>query len=142
MTLKRQYDKKGYVILDKPLGEITDQEIIRQAKQQCIDKGMNPELVPTHTHRLNDEALAVRRAKYSEYIEVIQAFVNKFLSSGSGNPVLITITDNEGFILDFARDPTIIETAGIWVSSRAAAIARKMAQARSICALTTNGRLR
>ncbi|AWP29891.1 PAS domain-containing sensor histidine kinase [Paenibacillus glucanolyticus] len=111
MTLKWQYDKKGYVILDKPFGEITDQEIIRQAKQQCIDKGMNPELVPTHTHRLNDEALAVRRAKYSEYIEVIQAFVNKFLSSGSGNPVLITITDNEGFILDFAGDPTIIETA-------------------------------
>ena len=94
-----QYDKKGYVVLDNRCVEITDQEIIRQTKRQCIDKGMNPELVPTHTNRLNDEVLAARRAKYKEYIEVIQVFVNKFLSSGSGNPVVITITDNEDSFL-------------------------------------------
>ncbi|MCV4233978.1 ATP-binding protein [Virgibacillus sp. LDC1] len=99
------------MILDNRCGEITDQEIIQRTKQQCIDKGMNPELLPTHTNRLNDEVLAARRAKYKEYIEVIQVFVNKFLSSGSGNPVVITITDNEGFILDMEGDPTIIETA-------------------------------
>ncbi|SEL48586.1 Signal transduction histidine kinase [Paenibacillus sp. cl141a] len=99
------------MILNNRFGVITDQEIIQQAKQQCIDKGMNPELLPTHTYRLNAEALAARRAKYNEYIEVIQVFVNKFLSSGSGNPVVITMTDNEGFILDMEGDPTIIETA-------------------------------
>ncbi|MGG3283433.1 ATP-binding protein [Paenibacillus solani] len=99
------------MILDNRFGAITDQEIIRQAKQHCIDKGMTPELIPTHTHQLDHETLAARREKYKEYIEVIQVFVNKFLTSGSGNPVVITITDHEGYILDQAGDPTIIETA-------------------------------
>ena len=54
------------MILDNRFGAITDQEIIRQAKQHCIDKGMNPELIPTHTHQLDHEVLAARREKYKE----------------------------------------------------------------------------
>lgn len=130
------------MILNNRFGVITDQEIIQQAKQQCIDKGMNPELLPTHTYRLNAEALAARRAKYNEYIEVIQVFVNKFLSSGSGNPVVITMTDNEGFILDMEGDPTIIETARYLGIMEGSGYSQKTAPARLICAFGTNGRLR
>lgn len=97
--------------MNNRFGDITDQDIIRQAKQHCINMGMKPESFPSQTHRLKHEELAARRDKYKEYIEVIQVFVNKFLSSGSGNPVVITITDQEGFILDQAGDSSIIETA-------------------------------
>ncbi|WP_223260701.1 hypothetical protein [Paenibacillus ihbetae] len=48
--------------------------------------------------------------KYKDYIEVTQTFVRKFLSSGSGNPVIITLTDEDGYVLDLAGDPAIIET--------------------------------
>lgn len=96
--------------MENQYGEITDREIIQDAKQQCKDKGMNPAFLPSHPDRLDPETLAARREKYKEYIEVTQMFVRKFLSSGSGNPVTITLTDDDGYVLDLAGDPAIIET--------------------------------
>lgn len=92
-------------------GELTDEEIIRNSKQQCENLGIRPEILPTLNERFTTNELAEQFIKYREIIEVIHFFANKFLSSMSGNPILIAVTDDRGFIIDFVGDPSFIETA-------------------------------
>ncbi|MBT2289908.1 PAS domain S-box protein [Paenibacillus albidus] len=87
----------------------TDEMIIRDSKEKCIRQGINPELPPVFVKRYTKGELKAQLNKYSEVIEVIDFFVNKFLSSVTGNPILIAISNDEGYLLAFKGDPTIID---------------------------------
>lgn len=98
--------------MDKTTGVLTDETIIKASNQYCIDQGIDPEQSPVFEKCYNAEKLASQLSVYSEVIEVIDFFVNKFLSSVEGNPILVTITDDAGYMLAFKGDPTIIDVVG------------------------------
>lgn len=98
--------------MDKTTGVLTDETIIKASNQYCIDQGIDPEQPPAFEKCYDAEKLASQLSVYSEVIEVIDFFVNKFLSSVEGNPILVTITDDDGYMLAFKGDPTIIDVVG------------------------------
>ncbi|OAB42316.1 PAS domain-containing sensor histidine kinase [Paenibacillus glacialis] len=91
--------------------DIMKVEIIKESKQQCIEQGIQSDIQPVFNKCFSDEELKIELCKYSEVLEVFNYFVDKFLSSTSGNPYLIAISNHEGYILSFRGDSTIIELA-------------------------------
>ncbi|MDQ0196556.1 ATP-binding protein [Paenibacillus wynnii] len=89
---------------------LTDEVDIEAYRQNCFHAGIDPEQPPFFAERFSAEELEAQLIKYKEVIEVIDSFVNKFLSSVSGSPILIAISDAEGYLLAFKGDPTIIDT--------------------------------
>ncbi len=96
--------------MEGPLYQVDTAEAIAVSKQYCRQAGMRPGDFPTFIRRYDHSELAEKRLKYKEYIEVIHLFITQFLSSISGSPITIAITDDSGYVLEFAGDPTIIET--------------------------------
>ncbi|MFE4712851.1 MULTISPECIES: ATP-binding protein [unclassified Paenibacillus] len=89
---------------------MTDNQIIQDSKQQCKLRGIDPEQPPVFANRLSAEQLKKQLSKYREVIEVIDFFVHKFLSSITGTPILVAISDDKGYLLAFQGDPSIIDT--------------------------------
>lgn len=93
-----------------PLSKMDTADAIAVSKQYCRQMGIKPDELPTFTRRYSHAELAAKLVIYREYIEVIHFFISKFLSSISGSPIIIAVTDDRGYMLEFAGDPTIIET--------------------------------
>lgn len=89
---------------------MADDVIIKASKQLSFHKGIDPEQPPFFAERFSEGELAAQLSAYGEVIEVIDFFVNKFLSSVAGNPILILISDHKGHVLTLNGDPTIIDT--------------------------------
>ncbi|MBD2871338.1 ATP-binding protein [Paenibacillus arenilitoris] len=87
-----------------------DKQIILESKQHCRRIGLDPEALPVHSHRYTAKELYEQRNKYKDILDVSHDFADKFLSSVSGNPFLVMISDNKGYILDFKGDDSIIDT--------------------------------
>lgn len=98
--------------LEKTTGILTDETIIKASNQHCINQGIDPEQPPIFPKCYAADELGSQLHAYSEVIEVIDFFVNKFLSSVKGNPILVTISDDAGYLLAFKGDPTIIDLVG------------------------------
>ncbi|MWV46018.1 PAS domain S-box protein [Paenibacillus sp. HJL G12] len=92
------------------LHRVDTAEAIALSKQYCRQTGIHADELPTFIRRNSHAELAVKLIKYREYIEVIHFFISKFLSSISGSPITIAVTDDQGYVLEFAGDPTIIKT--------------------------------
>jgi signal transduction histidine kinase len=75
-----------------------------------VQLGLDPKELPIFMERYTSAELDAQRSQYKEIIEVIGFFVDKFLSSVSGDPFFIAISDHEGHILEFKGDPSIIAT--------------------------------
>jgi len=86
-------------------------EMIRKSNQRCIEQGFRPDIPPVFKQCFTDEELETEKYNYSEVLEVLNYFVDKFLSSTSGYPYLIAISNHEGYIISFSGDSTIIESA-------------------------------
>ena len=89
---------------------LTDEIIIEAYRQNYFQSGIDPEQPPSFTQRLTAEELEAKLIKHKEVIEVIDVFVQKFLSSIKGSPILVAVTDAKGSLLAFKGDPTIIDT--------------------------------
>lgn len=87
---------------------LTHEEMIQASHLECRELGLDPYATNTLSCYLSDEELQHYRAKYKETIEVIHAFVHKFLSSMPSNEVMINMTDHQGRVLDLTGDPEII----------------------------------
>ncbi|WP_438348041.1 ATP-binding protein [Paenibacillus sp. FA6] len=88
--------------------KIKDETMIWESKQQCIQSGIDPNLPPVFHTRFSEVELKAQLHKYSELLDIISIFVNKLLSTMQGDPILILVTDNEGYILTFKGDPASI----------------------------------
>lgn len=89
---------------------MTDKTMITRSHQQCRLRGLDPDAFPIYTESYSARELEVQLIKYKEVIEVIHFFMDKFLSSVQGDPMFIAILDNEGYVLDFRGDPSIINS--------------------------------
>jgi len=86
-----------------------DKSILSELKRNLRERGVNPDLLPGYKDRYTPEQLEARLETYREDLEVIRYFVDKFLSSVSGSPILIGVSDNEGYLLAFQGDAAIMD---------------------------------
>lgn len=89
---------------------------ITSSKKKCKEAGMDPSQLPSPKRFMSREELFERRKSYSEILNVVSLFSNKLLNSLRGTPLLVVISDAEGYLLDIVGDQTIksaIETFGI-----------------------------
>ncbi|WP_404332475.1 ATP-binding protein [Mesobacillus maritimus] len=93
---------------------------ITQSKKFCKENGMDPNNIPSPKTFMSEQELSRKRTEYSEILSVISYFSNKVLDSLVGTPVLIVVSDSEGYLMDIVGDETIkstVEELGIKIGS-------------------------
>jgi len=86
-----------------------DDSIVIQAKERCKEYGLDPTIIPTFSQCLSSVAYAKKIKTYAEILDIVKFFVNKFLSSVEGTPMLVVVTDDKGHILRFEGDSSILD---------------------------------
>ncbi len=86
-----------------------DDSIVIQAKERCKKYGLDPTAVPIFSQCLSSDAFAEKIKTYSEILDIVKFFINKFLASVEGTPMLVVVTDDLGHILRFEGDSTILD---------------------------------
>jgi len=87
-----------------------DNSIVIQAKERCKQYGLDPSSLPTFSQCLSSDAYAKKIKTYSDILDIVKFFMNQFLSSFEGVPFLVVVTDDEGHILRFEGDSTVLDT--------------------------------
>lgn len=93
---------------------------IIESKRKCREMGMDSNVVANPKTFLTGNKLLEKRNSYSEILSVVSFFSNKLLDSLKGTPILIVISDDNGYLLDIVGDETIkstIEQLGIKIGS-------------------------
>jgi diguanylate cyclase (GGDEF)-like protein len=82
-------------------------DYIVESKRKCIEAGMDPNEIRKPKRSMSEKQLLAKRNTYSEILSVVDFFSNKILDSLSGTPVLIVISDENGYLLHMVGDETI-----------------------------------
>ncbi|QTD40913.1 EAL domain-containing protein [Sporosarcina sp. Te-1] len=93
-----------------------DAYYIIESNQYCEKAGMDPNVVSRPKHFLTEQQLASKRHDYNEILSVVRFFSNKLLDSLKGTPILVVVSDANGYLLEIEGDETIkgmIEQFGI-----------------------------
>ncbi|MEH7236865.1 EAL domain-containing protein [Bacillus sp. JJ1562] len=85
----------------------TEPDYITKSKELCRLCGMDPNEVPGPKRFMTSEELTLKREAYGEILSVVSFFSHKLLESLKGTPILIVISDAEGYLLDMVGDQTI-----------------------------------
>jgi two-component system, sporulation sensor kinase E len=83
---------------------------ITESKRICKESGMDPNEFVSPKRFMTNKILHSKRKEYSEILSVVSFFSNKLLDSLNGTPILISITDSDGYLLDMVGDETIKTT--------------------------------
>ena len=94
------------------LQENAEQEpiYIIESKKRCIELGMNPNEPKPPKNIMSELKLAKKKKDYKEILEVVKFFSEKIIKSLEGTPILIVISDENGYLLDTLGDETIKST--------------------------------
>ncbi|WP_242986081.1 hypothetical protein [Clostridium diolis] len=89
-----------------------DQEAsyIIESKKKCLGLGLDSNNPKMPKNIMSELELGQKRDAYDEILEVVKFFSNKMIKLLEGTPVLITITDEDGYLLDVLGDKSIRET--------------------------------
>ncbi|MGG0668908.1 EAL domain-containing protein [Sporosarcina koreensis] len=87
-----------------------DNFYITESNRFCEEAGMDPNVVSRPKHFLTDKELTAKRNSYSEILSVVRFFSNKLLASLKGTPILVVVSDSNGYLLEIEGDETIKET--------------------------------
>ncbi|MBT2699894.1 PAS domain-containing protein [Bacillus sp. ISL-40] len=93
---------------------------ITQSKKMCKESGMDPNEIASPKRFMTNQELDVKRKAYSEILSVVSYFSNKLLDALKGTPILISVSDSKGYLLDMVGDETIkstVEEFGIKLGS-------------------------
>ncbi len=83
---------------------------ILESKKRCKELGLDPDKPRIPQNVMSELDLCRRKDVYEEVLDVVRFFSNKMIKSLEGTPVLITITDENGYLLEVLGDDTIRET--------------------------------
>jgi transcriptional regulator of acetoin/glycerol metabolism len=83
---------------------------IVESKQKCINAGMDPNEFTFSKVVLSDQELANKKLAYEEILEVVGFFGNKILKSLEGTPMVVTISDEKGTILEMIGNEVMISS--------------------------------
>ncbi|SEP80584.1 PAS domain S-box-containing protein/diguanylate cyclase (GGDEF) domain-containing protein [Virgibacillus subterraneus] len=87
-----------------------EDNFITRSKQLCEESGMDPNVMSRPKVFLTENELAEKRKSYSEILSVVSFFSNKLLNSLEGTPILVVISDANGYLLDIDGDESIKAT--------------------------------
>lgn len=93
---------------------------IVESNRFCEEAGMDPHVVAKPKQFLSEQELAEKRSSYSEILSVVSYFSNKLLDSLRGTPILVVVSDSNGYLLDIEGDENIkgmIQQFGIHLGS-------------------------
>ncbi|MEH7331628.1 ATP-binding protein [Neobacillus drentensis] len=91
------------------MGE-TEPYYITQSKRFCKELGMDPNDLVSPQRFLTKKELFIKTKAYNEILEVVSYFSTKLLDSLKGTPILISVSDSNGYLLHMAGDETIKST--------------------------------
>jgi len=83
---------------------------IIESKKKCEELGIDPNNPRIPQNIMSELELGRKKDIYEEILDVVKFFGNKMIRSLEGTPILITITDENGYLLDILGDETIRET--------------------------------
>lgn len=83
---------------------------IDESKERCKCSGLDPDAIPKPTQRLSDRELYIRKMKYDELLSVMSLFAGRIMHLLSHTPLLLVLTDEEGFVLEMYGDHLIKKT--------------------------------
>ncbi len=86
---------------------LQEPDYITASKKLCEDSGMDPNVIASPKRFMTEQELFKKRKAYSEILSVVSFFTNKLLDSLKGTPILISISDEKGHLLDMVGDDTI-----------------------------------
>ncbi|WP_018754215.1 EAL domain-containing protein [Paenibacillus terrigena] len=98
-----------------------EQDYIVESKRRCIEAGMDPNEIRIPKRSMSEQELLKKRNTYSEILSVVDFFSKKILNSLSGTPIIIVISDENGYLLHMVGDETIkktIQQLGIQVGAQ------------------------
>lgn len=83
---------------------------ILESKKKCEKLGLDTNKPKVSPKIMMELELGRKKDIYKEILDVVRFFSNKMLKSLQGTPVLITITDENGYLLDILGDEAISAT--------------------------------
>lgn len=83
---------------------------ILESKKKCKELGLDPNKPKVSPNTMSELELGRKKDIYKEILDVVRFFGNKMIKSLEGTPILITITDENGYLLDILGDEVIRET--------------------------------
>jgi len=83
---------------------------IIESKKRCIELGMDPNEPQPPKNIMSTSDLAEKKETYKEILEVVKFFSEKIIKSLEGTPILVVISDENGYLLDTLGDETIKST--------------------------------
>ncbi|REB08783.1 EAL domain-containing protein [Sporosarcina sp. BI001-red] len=86
---------------------MTDPHYITAANKMCEKAKMNSNEMSAPHHFLNKLEFEEKRKAYSEILSVVSFFSNKLLNSLKGTPILVVVSDENGYLLSIEGDATI-----------------------------------
>ena len=77
---------------------------ILESKKLCKDLGMDPNVPNIPKNIMSKPELDKKRKDYEEILEVVSYFSNKIIKSLKDTPILIAISDENGYLIDVYGD--------------------------------------
>lgn len=87
-----------------------EKSYIIESKKKSRELGLDPNNPKMSLNTMSELELTRKKDTYREILEVVDFFSNKMLKSLEGTPILVTITDEKGYLLDILGDEAIGET--------------------------------
>ncbi|MDR7237680.1 ATP-binding protein [Neobacillus drentensis] len=83
---------------------------ITQSKKICKEIGMDPNEISSPKRFMTKKELDLKRKAFTEILSVVSYFSHKLLDALIGTPILISVSDSKGYLLDMVGDETIKST--------------------------------
>lgn len=87
--------------------EVIEREYIIESKKRCRELGINKDKVITPKNIMSKLDLDKKKEEYKEILEVVRFFGEKIIKSLEGTPILIAVSDENGYLLDTLGDKSI-----------------------------------
>ncbi|MTK12235.1 MAG: EAL domain-containing protein [Clostridiaceae bacterium] len=81
-----------------------------ESKKRCIELGMDPNELRIPKEIMSEFKLENKKEAYEEILDVVKFFSKKIIKSLDGTPILVVISDENGYLLDMVGDETIKST--------------------------------
>ncbi|MBD7909052.1 EAL domain-containing protein [Sporosarcina gallistercoris] len=90
---------------------MTDPHYIIASNKMCREAGMDPTELAAPKNFLSKAEFDEKRKAYSEILSVVSFFSKKLLNSLKGTPILVVVSDENGYLLSSEGDETIKSTS-------------------------------
>lgn len=80
---------------------------VTESKKRCMEFGLDSNKPGMPKKVMSELELYQRKETYKEILDVVNFFSNKIIKSLEGTPILIVISDENGYLLNYVGDETI-----------------------------------